>query len=136
MSQENVEVVRAVLEAWQRDDFEAFLSRTDPAIGWHTVLERLVEGSESFYRGHDGMRQFWNFYRTELENFEVEERELRDVGDDRVVLLVQFRWRGLKSGIESESPAGLVMTLRDGRIIQSFDYLSHQEALKAVGLEE
>ena len=44
MSQENVEVVRRNLRAWQRDDFEAFLLRTHPEIEWHAVLERLVEG--------------------------------------------------------------------------------------------
>ena len=56
--------------------------------------------------------------------------------DDRVVLLGKLRWRGLKSGIESEAPLGAVITLRDGKKIQSIDYLSHQEALKAVGLKE
>ena len=52
----------------------------------HTDLERLVEGTESFYRGHDGMRRFWHVYRTEFEDFQVEAEELRDLGDDRVVL--------------------------------------------------
>lgn len=134
MSPENVEVVRSVLEAWQRDDFEAFLAGTDPTIEWHTVLERLVEGPESVYRGHEGIRRLWRFYRTGLEHFEIEAQELRDVGDDRVVFLGRFWWRGLASGIESESPFGAVITVRDGKMIQSIDYLSHQEALEAVGL--
>src|SRR6478752_3586805 len=107
MSQENMEVVQAVFEAWQRDDFDAFLSVIHPNIEWHAVLQRLVEA-----------------------------QGLRDVGDDRVLLLVRFQWRGVASGSEMESPVGLVMTLRDGKVIRSFDYLSHQEALEAVGLEE
>ena len=32
--------------------------------------------------------------------------------------------------------AEILITVRDGKIIRSFDYFSHQEALKAVGLEE
>jgi len=136
MSQENVEVVQAAFEAWQRDDFDAFLSVIHPNIEWHAVLQRLVEGPESLYRGHDGMRRFWSDYRTELSHMQVEAQGLRDVGDDRVLLLVRFQWRGVASGIEMESPVGLVMTLRDGKVIRSFDYLSHQEALEAVGLEE
>jgi ketosteroid isomerase-like protein len=136
MSQANVEIVRRALEAWQRDDFDTWLSACDPDIEWHPGLERLVEGTESTYRGHEGMRRFWRAYRTELENFEVEAQELRDAGDDRVVILGKFRWRGVTSGIESESPMGLVMTLRGGKVIQSFDYFSHQEALQAVGLTE
>jgi ketosteroid isomerase-like protein len=136
MSREDVDTVRRNLEAWQRDDLDALLSGTHPAIEWHTVLERLVEGTESFYRGHDGVRRLWRFYRTELENFEVEAQELRDVGDGRVVLLGRFRWRGVASGIESESPLGMVITLRDGKMSHSVDYVSHEEALEAVGLSE
>jgi ketosteroid isomerase-like protein len=80
------------------------------------------------------VRQLWQDYRTQLAYFEIEAQELRDVGDDRVVFLGRFRWRGLASGIESESPVGMVITVRDGKIIQSIDYLSYEEALKAVGL--
>jgi len=136
VSHENVEVVRRVLEAWQRDDFDVFLANIDPAIEWQPVLERLVEGAESAYRGHEGMRRFWHYYRTELADFEVEAQELRDVGDDRVVLLGRFGWRGAASGVKLESPVGMVITVRDGKMIQSTDYPSQQEALKAVGLEE
>jgi ketosteroid isomerase-like protein len=135
VSQENVEVVQAALEAWQSDDLDAFLSVIDPNIEWHAVLRRLLEGPESLYRGHDGIRRLWRNYRTaELGRMEVETQELRDLGDDGVVLLGQLRWRGLASGIDSESPFGSVITVRDGKVIRSFDYLSHQEALKAVGL--
>jgi ketosteroid isomerase-like protein len=35
-----------------------------------------------------------------------------------------------------ESPVGYVVTVRDGKIVRSEDCLSHEEALKAVGLEE
>ena len=136
MSQENVEIVRRALQAWQRDDFDSWMAAIDPAMDHHTVLERLVEGTESFYRGHEGMRRAWRVYRTEFEEFQVEAQELRDVGGDRVVLLGRFRWRGPASGIATESPLGMVFTLRDGKIIRSLDYFSHEEALKAVGLSE
>ena len=136
MSQENVELVRRSLEAWQRDDFDSWLATLHLAVEWHTVFERLVEGTESFYRGHNGMRRFWKVYRTEFKDLEVEAQELRDLGDECVVLLGQFRWRGPASGIATESPLGQVFTIRGGKIVRSMDYLSHVEALKAVGLEE
>src|SRR3954470_20613404 len=97
MSQENVEIVRRNLRAWQRDDFEGFLLRTHPEIEWHAVLERLVEGPESAYHGHEGMRRLWDTYRTEIDGFEVDAEEIRDVGDDRVVLLGRISWRGTAS---------------------------------------
>ena len=136
MSQENVEIVKRGVEAWQRDDFDSWLATLDSAMEWHTGLERLAEGTESFYRGHDGMRRAWTAYRNEFDDFEVEAQELRDLGDDRVVLLGRFRWRGPASGIATESPLGMVFTVRGGKIIRSVDYFSQQEALEAVGLKE
>ena len=80
MSQENIEIVRRGWEAWTRDDFDTWLSTLDPAVEWHTALERLVDGMESFYRGTEGMRELWAAYRTELADFRIEAEELRDVG--------------------------------------------------------
>ena len=121
---------------WSCSSVTSHAATLDPTVEWHTVLERLVEGSESFFQGHEGMRRFWHSYRTEFEDFEFAAQELRDAGEDRVVLLGRFRWRGLASGVPTESPAGLVMTVRDGKIIRSMDYFSHEEALEAVGLEK
>ena len=136
MSQENMEVVRRSVEAWQRDDFDLWLATIDPAVEWGPLaIDRLAEGSESVYRGHEGMRRLWQFLRIEFD-LEFEAQEVRDVGDDRVVLLGGFRWRGPSSGIVVESPVGFVVTIRDGKIVRFEDYLSHEEALKAVGLAE
>jgi ketosteroid isomerase-like protein len=136
VSQENVEVVRQSVEAWRRDDFESWLATVDPTVEWQALaIDRLAEGTESVYRGHEGMRRLWHFLRIEFD-LEVEAQELRDVGDDRVVLLGRFRWRGPSSGIVVESPVGYIITVRDGKVVRAIDYLSHEEALKAVGLEE
>ena len=134
MSQENVEACRQNIEAWERDDLDSWLATMDPIVEWHAAVERLVEGTENFYRGHEGMRRLWHFWRTEFEDFEIEAQELRDARDGRVVLLGRIRWRGLASGIATESPIGMVITVRGGKIIRSMDFLSHREALEAVGL--
>jgi len=134
MSQENVEVVRRVAEAWQRDDFEGFLCLLDPEIEWLTGPERGMGGTA--YHGHDGVRELWNHWRTEFEDIWVETGEVCDLGGERVLRLAHIRFRGPASGIVVESQLALVQTLRDGKIVRSMDYLSHQEALKAVGLKE
>ena len=100
------------------------------------MFERLLGGEETCYRGVDGLRRMWSVYRTEFADFEVWADDLRPADDDRVVLLGHLRWRGPTSGIQTESALGQVMTLRDGKVVHSMDYLSHQEALEAVGLRE
>jgi ketosteroid isomerase-like protein len=134
VSQEHVEIVRRVAEAWQRDDFEGFLCLLDPEIEWLTGTERGM-GSTA-YHGHEGVRELWNHWRTEFDDIWVETGQVRDLGGERVLRLAHIRFRGPASGIVVESQLALVQTLRDGKIVRSMDYLSHEEALKAVGLSE
>jgi ketosteroid isomerase-like protein len=58
MSEENVEVARRAMDAWDRDNLEAFLAELDPDIEWHTAIEGTVEGAETAFRGHDGRVKF------------------------------------------------------------------------------
>jgi ketosteroid isomerase-like protein len=56
-----VEVVRRSLDAYQRDDLDSWLASIDPAIEWQALaIDRVAEGAESVYRGHEGMRQLWH----------------------------------------------------------------------------
>jgi ketosteroid isomerase-like protein len=50
MSQENVEIVRRVWEAWERRDTESVLGLYDPAIVWESHALAPLGGS---YRGHE-----------------------------------------------------------------------------------
>jgi hypothetical protein len=64
------------------------------------------------------------------------EYELVDAGD-RVVQLFDMQMRGRSTHIEM--PLGnvaWVYTYRDGRVIHQKRYMSHSEALEAVGLSE
>ena len=135
MSRENVELVRRSGEAWQRDDFEAWLSTIDPDVEWFTGVERALGRAGSVHRGHEGMHEFWNLWRTDVDDHWVEGEEIRDLGDERVLFLGRLRFRGPASGIMVESQLANVITLREGKIVRSEDYLSHEEALKAAGLE-
>jgi len=81
------------------------------------------------------MRRLWHFLRIEFA-VEVESQELRDVGDDRVVFLGRLRLRGPSSGIGFESPVRYVVTVRDGKVVCAIDYLRHEGALTAVGLQD
>ena len=81
-------------------------------------------------------RRLWHTYRTDLDGFNVEAEEIRDVGGDRVLFLGRIRWRGVASGIETESPFAMVITVRDGKMFHSVDHLSREEALETLRLSE
>jgi ketosteroid isomerase-like protein len=113
---------------------EATLSFIDPNVEWDTAIERGLAGG--VYHGHKGMRENWNLMRTEFDDFSIQADEIRDLGDERVLTLAHIQFRGQASGIMVESQLALLMTIRNGKIVRSEDYLSHAEALKAVGLAE
>ena len=111
---------------------EATLSFIDPDVEWITAIERGLAGG--VYHGHKGMRENWNLMRTEFDDFSIQADEIRDLADQRVLTLAHWQFRGRASGIMVESQLALLMTIRDGKIVRSEDYLSHQEALEDVGL--
>src|SRR5688500_19241694 len=121
MAQENVEIVQRALHAWQGDDPGLFLSFFDPSIEWHAPLERELGGPQNCYRGIDGMRQFWSVYRNEFETSELD-AQVRDVDEERVLLLGHIRFRGEISGFEGEWSLAQVITVRNGRVVHSMGY--------------
>jgi ketosteroid isomerase-like protein len=134
VSQENVEVARRSFEAWQNDDYETWIALHDADVEYLGAVERRL--GQGVYRGHEGASELWNVWRDEVGGFWIKSNEIRDLGDGRILHLGQMGFRGSASGINIDSQLALVITLRDGKIVRSMDFTSHDEAVKAVGLEE
>jgi ketosteroid isomerase-like protein len=67
------------------------------------------------------------------EDYEVSNEEVIDAGDSVVVVFHQ-RGRGRASGVLTESDFFGVYDLRDGTITRYREFLSRDDALRAVGL--
>jgi uncharacterized protein len=136
MSEENVEIVRGVYEAWNADDFDAFLAGLDPEVEWHPSIEPALEGGETIYRGHDGARKAWDDYRGGAwERLTIRIQEIRDLGES-VLVLGHLNLTARTTGIRFHEEVGSLMTFRGGKILRSEDFLSHAKALEAAGLRE
>jgi ketosteroid isomerase-like protein len=97
MSQENVEIVRRVWAAVERQDTEAMFAFYDPDIVWqdHTGALELQDHS---YHGHEGVRQFWREWLEPFETFEAHSEAFIDAGDN---VVVSFRLSGRGQGKRS-----------------------------------
>ena len=84
-----MEIVRAVIDAHDRGDFDAVFTTYDPAIEWDV------------YRGHDGIRAFWRAWFAAWEKATWDYEEFIDAGQ-RVVSILTQRMRGRTSGVEFE----------------------------------
>ncbi len=138
MSEENIEVVRRLLDAHEEGDFETVYAIYDPQIVWRIGrIEQLNSvGIEPIYVGHDGVRTFWREWLNAWETVTFEYEQFIDAGD-RVIVVLSQRMRGRTSGAEVDMRSYVQMwTVRDGRIVEMELLESREEALRAVGLEE
>jgi ketosteroid isomerase-like protein len=131
MSQENVEVFRAAIEAWNTGDMDAFRELCDPDIivqpppGWPEPGPFV--GREAVMRQWYRLRETWDADAVEPISDFIE-------AADRVV--VRQIWRGVGHGPESSMELTNVITVRNGKIVYQEFFWDHAEALKAVGLSE
>jgi ketosteroid isomerase-like protein len=61
MSHENVEIVRSVYSAWSDGDLDALLAVCDAGV--ELVTSGAFPDLAPVYRGHDGLRTFWQSMR-------------------------------------------------------------------------
>lgn len=142
MSPENVELVRAAIEAFRagtsESDREAMLTKnaelSDPDMELDASEAPVLDVS-GVYRGADAVRRFWREWLAAWEALQFD-YELVDAGE-RVVMLFDLRMRGRSTGIEMPfGKVAWVYTFRDGLIVHQKLYMSQSEALEAVGLSE
>ena len=131
MSEENVELVRRAIEAFNGRDWDAFVALADEGI----VVESRLVAMEGSYRGHDGLRRWWDNLFDFLPDYIIEIVELRDLGDITIVR-VDGWGHGAASATPVIDPFWQPMRWRDGKCVWWRNCSTEAEALKAVGLEE
>jgi ketosteroid isomerase-like protein len=141
MSQENVEIVRAMLQAAgapdsDRDEWlDEFF---DSEIEWHD-LPGFPSGS-GVHSGRDALRRHAAEFEDAWADWGIEIEDIR-AAEDRVVARIRYRGVGRQSGApvtgSVRNPAtGAVFDLRAGRILCVQQFVTHAEALEAVGQSE
>lgn len=136
MSQENVELVRSILEMFANRDHEAVFAFYDPDIEWNAGPGH-AEDLRGVYRGHDGVRTYWRRWLEAWKDLDFELEDVLDAGDEVVALIRNQRQWGRHSGIVTEiAPYGLVFTIRDGKVVRWRSYADQESALEAAGIQE
>jgi ketosteroid isomerase-like protein len=139
MSQENVEVVRRVIEAfnaaWERGNPTAFdrAAHIAPDAEWIPAPELV---GPAVYRGADGWIKFMRTWTEDFEDWSSRVERLIDAGENRVVALLHQSGTGKGSGAPVDLHHGSVFELEDGRITRMRVYGTTTEALEAAGLRE
>src|SRR5215216_2063999 len=132
MSQENVEIALAAVDAWNRGDREAWMALWDEEAEFYPLRAQL-EGES--YRGHDGLARFLGEMAEDWEEVRFEIDEARDAGE-QVVGIGRFRARGRASGVDLNVPLGVVPRVQRGKIVYIRFFSEPADALEAAGLRE
>jgi len=135
MSQRDLEGFKRAVEAGNRGDVEAVLEELDPEVEWHPALIASLEAEATVYRGHDGVREWFQAASETFPERHTEVEEIRNLGD-RIVAIGHIRMRGKASGAETESPIAYLVEYGNGKATQVRSYLDPQAALEAAGLSE
>jgi ketosteroid isomerase-like protein len=128
--------VRQVFAAVNRRDFEFVLTGIHPQIVYHP---RADEPDPSPHVGRDAYERLTYGFVDSFSKVTFEVLELIDAGDHVIASTVLH---AVLHGQESASGAGVndtyvfVYKLRDGLVVEVWEYRTKEEALEAVGLSE
>jgi ketosteroid isomerase-like protein len=133
MSRENVEVVRALYEAWNgpngREAALAFLSDDFEYVNPDYAVEPGTR------HGHAGWSQAMNSLDAAFHRSEHKVGEAMDLGD-RVLCFTTFVARTSDDSVALRQAEPHLWTVRNGKVVRLQWFHDRAEALKAAGLRE
>ena len=125
MSQDNVDLVRRIYDAWDREESARDFIADD------------VEYVNPSYAVEPGIRHgraSFKVVRETYEDFRLTIERFIDAGGDDVLVLARYTGSGRGSGVPVEGEHGYVWTVREGKAVRFQWFQSHQEALEAAGV--
>jgi ketosteroid isomerase-like protein len=132
MSEESVDLVRTMCEAFIGGDIETALAKLDPEIEWHGTVGGMDEGQ--IFRGHREVIEAFVKAAEAWESQSLEVTEYIDAGDGRVLTLWHEVSRGRTSGAEVETETAVIYGVEGGMVVRADPFMDRDKALEAAGL--
>jgi ketosteroid isomerase-like protein len=137
MSQENVELLEGLFAGAADMDKQALLDALpaliaqicDPDIEW---VEDPRRADRRVYRGHEGVRESFERWLENFEEYNWEIERLVDCGE-KVLVYAREEGRGSLSGGTISQRIYSVYEFRDGRIARYQEFYEERDALEAAG---
>jgi ketosteroid isomerase-like protein len=131
MSQENMELVRSILAAWERGDYSSaewahgeieFVIADGPAPGSWTGLRQMAQGYREFLSAWEGVRTYAEAFR--------------ETDSEHVLVLAHSSGRGKESRIALAPISGhtaILFQLRSGKVTRLVTYWDRNRAYADIG---
>jgi ketosteroid isomerase-like protein len=139
MAQENIEFVKYLFAAGGMDKqalvaaLPEFIEQLcDPEIEW---IEDPQRADGRVYRGHEGVRESFEQWLEQWEEYQAEVEDIVDCGD-AVFVVSRESGRGRSSGADVSARNFIVLTFRNGKILRYQEFYDESDAREAAGLSE
>ena len=97
------------MEAWNHDDFDAWIDQFDPEVEWFTLVE--------VYRGHAGARKAWESLKGTMQ-IRARFDDIRDLGES-VLALGEMEGTGETTRLDVTGELAELVTYRGGKIVNT-----------------
>ena len=131
MSQENVETVRRIYEAFNRGDMEGAFELVSPDFEG-IPDERDLAGT---VRGRENVRRAIEEWIDSFVESRLDPERFFETGD-QVIAFIRNTGRGRASGVELDVRVAQVWTFQAGTPVRAQTYADRERALEAAGLRE
>ena len=127
--QQNVEIVRAIYAAWDREELPGPVDLLDDKIEYVNPPDALEPGTRH------GLAEFSRAVARTFEGWEswkMQPEEMTAAGED-VAVVVSYRARGRASGVEVEGRESALWTVKEGRAVRYAWFHGEGDAARALG---
>jgi ketosteroid isomerase-like protein len=131
MAEGNAEIVRRVIDLWNRRDIEGALQWTDEnfEMDWSNSIGPL----KGVYQGHGEVIGMWKAFLDAWDELSWDVQELIELEDDRVIVVNNVHMRGKGSGVDVDATGVQMWTFGDGKLTRVKLFQTKEEALEAAG---
>jgi ketosteroid isomerase-like protein len=131
---ENLDLVRSIIAAHERGDY-ASAEWADPEIEYV-----IADGPDAgVFKGRAAMAKAWRAVLSAYRDYSNVVEEIREIDDERVLVLGSFRGGGKASGIgapERIRTGAALYQVRNGKVIRHALYFDRDNALTDLGIKE
>ena len=131
MSAAEIETIRTLYAAVERNDWETAAQHADPEFAFTPPDVNPLRGT---YRGVEAVRQFFEELWAAFDEVELTPTEFIEADDGRILAFLDFELRPTGTDASIAQHIAHLWTMRSGKAFDCRVYVERAEALAAAGL--
>jgi ketosteroid isomerase-like protein len=131
VSEENVQLTRQAIDAWNRGDLDEWARSLHEEIVWYPLAENPQPEP---IHGVDAVMEFVSDWLEPWDDYKVEVAQLLESGD--WVVMSTRQWAKHQTGGEISVDMHAAAAFRDGKVIEWRWFMNEAGALRAAGIDD